>query len=89
MKKLLLMLLLPLGIIAQEKIEVYEYKNGIKEITPKQIIEINKEEISIYSTINGIQNIIPDKVIQPNGEIYNVTNGVKEIVPIGKLEVAE
>ena len=89
MKALILLLSLPFLSYSQETVEVYEYTNGIKNITPKQVIVVKEEQVEIYNTTFGIQDISPTKVIDKEGNIFNVTNSVQDILPAEKIEIKD
>jgi hypothetical protein len=68
-------------------VQVYNYTNGVKDITPTQIIVKTQTETKVYQTTNGIQNIQPSAIIKPNGYVYKVENGIQSLLPIQRLEV--
>jgi hypothetical protein len=68
-------------------VQVYNYTNGVKDITPTQIIVKTQTETKVYQTTNGIQNIQPSAIIKPNGYVYKVENGVQSVFPVQRLEV--
>ena len=62
-------------------IEVYNYNNGIREITPIKIIEIKQEKTEIYDVQNGVRNITPSEIIIDN-KLYEVNqSGLQELLP--------
>ena len=91
MKKLIFNLVMSISFItfAQETktVQVYNYTNGVKDITPTQIIVKTQTETKVYQTTNGIQNIQPSAIIKPNGYVYKVENGIQSLFPIQRLEV--
>lgn len=91
MKKIIKSAFLLFSVItfAQETktVQVYEYVNGVKDITPTQIIVKTQTETKVYQTTNGIQNIQPSAIIKPNGYVYKVENGIQSLFPIQRLEV--
>jgi len=91
MKKLITtaVLLFNLTIFAQnrvpqsEKIEIYTYKNSIREVTPLIVVENNK----VYTTEDGVKNVIPVLVIEDNKVyIVNPNTAVREITPIIEIK---
>ena len=82
-------LLFSLTIFAQQKTEIYQYTNGIRDIVPTQIVETDRQGRQfIYNTTNGIQDIVPTQIIEKqNGKqiIYDVKDGIQELFP--RLEV--
>jgi hypothetical protein len=91
MKKIIKSAFLLFSVItfAQETktIQVYEYVNGVKDITPTQIIVKTQTETKVYQTTNGIKNLTPETIIKPNGYVYKVENGIQSLFPIQRLEV--
>ena len=91
MKKIIKSAFLLFSVItfAQEtkKVEVYNYTNGVKDITPTQIIVKTQTETKVYQTTNGIKNLTPETIIKPNGYVYKVENGIQSLFPIQRLEV--
>jgi hypothetical protein len=85
MKKLVILtafIFLSANILAQEKqTEIYNYVNGVREISPTYIIEDNTK---IFELTNGVKNISPSLIIKEN-KVYEVTSGVQQLYP--KLEV--
>lgn len=82
MKTVIVLLFISLSLYSQEKkVEIYEYKNGIKNISPTQIV-IKKENktIEVYNVKQGIQEVNPVQIIEGK-EVYSVVNGIKEIIP--------
>ena len=82
-------LLFSITIFAQQKTEIYQYTNGIRDIVPTQIIETDRQGRQfIYNTTNGIQDIVPTQIIERQNNtklIFDVKNGVQELFP--RLEV--
>jgi hypothetical protein len=97
MKKIIKSAFLLFSVItfAQETktVQVYEYVNGVRSITPVKTIEISTIggtsalKTEIYNNINGIKNLTPETIIKPNGYVYKVENGIQSLFPIQRLEV--
>lgn len=68
-----------------QTIEVYNYVNGVREISPIKIIEIEKEQIKIFEVDKyGIKNITPTQVIIET----NVTSPIQQLPKIQRIEVS-
>jgi hypothetical protein len=74
-------------------VQVYQYVNGVRSITPVKTIEISTIggtsalKTEIYNNTNGIKNLTPETIIKPNGYVYKVENGIQSLFPIQRLEV--
>ena len=84
MKKLILLIVVLIShfVLSQtQTIEVYDYVNGIRQISPTKIIEIKENKtVEIYSVTNGIKQITPTQIIQDN-KVYEVKNSIPELLP--------
>lgn len=85
MKKLIfftVFIFLSADILAQEKqTKIYNYVNGVREISPTYIIE---DETRVFELTNGIKNLTPSLIIKDD-KIYEVKSGVQQLYP--KLEI--
>ena len=54
------------GFSQERTIEVYNYVDGFREISPSKIIKIKIDKIEIYDVTNSIKEITPTKIIIDN-----------------------
>ena len=88
MKKIIFLLFSVITFAQETKtVQVYEYVNGVRSITPVKTIEISAQKTEIYNNTNGIKNLTPETIIKPNGDVYKVENGIQSLFPIQRLEV--
>lgn len=87
MKKILLLIVLFTfcNVNAQQKTtEVYKTENGIRSLTPSQVIQTNGNTTNVYNTTNGIKELTPSKIIEKTNntiQVYNTTNGIRNLTP--------
>jgi hypothetical protein len=87
-KLLLILLLISHFVLSQTKtVEIHDYTNGIKNISPSKIIEIKDDKtVEIYSVENGIKSITPTQIIKDN-KVYETKNGLQELLPRQSIEI--
>lgn len=91
MKKLIITAIMLISALtfAQEKpktetIYVYNYTNGVREISPTKIIEKTNTDIKVFEVKDGIKQIQPQFIVKEN-KVYEIKNGVQQLLP--QLEV--
>jgi hypothetical protein len=86
----LLFLLLPVTIYAQT--EVYNYTNGVRNVSPSKIIETQGNTTTVYETNSGVKNLFPSQVIETTKtevKSFEVKDGLKNLFPTQVIPVVE
>lgn len=93
MKKLKLCLLLfPAAIFAQQvpqKIEMYNYTDGVRDLLPAQVLEVREDRIDVYNYQFGIKDLFPQKTIentQTEIKVFEIRDGIQQLFPTQVFE---